>query len=401
MVEGVRSRRPVTVNWRSAAVAVFPIWLTIRLVVAILELIVLRTRIGPALSDRAASRVPDLAGNGYFALLLHWDSNYFLSIAVDGYFPSSSAPQLAAYFPGYPFAARAAATVLGTMSGSTYTTTVAVSMWLISTVASLVGALVLWRLLMELAPQAATIGVVLLLAGPYSIFLYAGYSESLFLAFALAAWYAAVTDRWWWAGGWCALATATRINGVFLLAALLVLYLDGRRREGAPILDRALLWVPLAAVGVVAYFGYLYVRTGDLLAWSHAQSVGWNRSFSWPWDAFRETAGRVLFAATADRQLQFALDIVAATLVTVALLVWLRRRDWPEALYAGLTLIALTTSTNFVSLARNTIVVFPLVVLLAVGLVQARRWVRRTVLVCWTGLFIVNATLFAFGYWTD
>ena len=61
----------------------------------------------------------------------------------------------------------------------------------------------------------------------------------------------------------------------------------------------------------------------------------------------------------------------------------------------------MTTSFTFVSLARNSLTLFPVVLLLANELVRARPWVRAATATAWGGLFLINLTLFAAGYWTD
>jgi len=93
---------------------------------------------------------------------------------------------------------------------------------------------------------------------------------------------------------------------------------------------------------------------------------------------------------------------VFAAVILTAILVWIRRRDWPPAVYVGLTLIALITSFTFVSLGRNSLTLFPLTVLAAVTVRRSRhRWAGLLLLACWTGLFLVDTTLFALGYWAD
>jgi hypothetical protein len=198
------------------------------------------------------------------------------------------------------------------------------------------------------------------------------------------------------------LETSMPAHRCFLAAALVVMYVARRRRDHLPLRAPVSAWVLLAGTGVAAYFGYLTVRTGDLLAWNTAQAQGWGRRLHWPWQAFYQTAGRVLFASTIDRRGQFALDIVFAVLVLVVVVVWIRRRDWPPAVYAGLTLIALTTSFTFVSMGRNSVTLFPLTILAAVTVRRCRRrWAGLLLLGCWTGLFLVNTSMFALGYWTD
>lgn len=387
-------------GWPAAVIGGLVLWVAVRALIALISLAVLGTRTGPSVTDRAGNSSLDNGGEGFLAVLHHWDSNYFLAIAHQGYFSTDSAPGIAAFFPGYPLAAHGLSELI-TLGAPTIASLVA-ALWTISSLSSLIAAIVLWRLVDLAQPDVTPLAVLMFLAGPYSVFLYANYSEALFLAFAIAAWYCAVRDRWWLVGVWGAFATVTRINGCFLVAALIVMYVHHRRRDGLRLWAPLTAWVPIALSGVVAYFGYLAVRTGDLFAWNTAQAQGWGRGLHWPWEAFYQTAGRVLYASTLDRRLQFAFDILFAAVLVLAIAVWIRRKEWPPAVYAGLTLAALTTSFTFVSLARNTLTIFPLVILLASTVIGTKtRWVGVALVGCWTGLFFINTILFALGYWTD
>lgn len=306
-----------------------------------------------------------------------------------------------AFFPGFPLLSRAVSDAL-TFGASTEVSLI-VAMWLVGGLASWGTTVIIFRLADQLASErVATLSAVLFLAGPYSVFLFANYSESLFLLFAIAAWYCGIRDRWPLVGIFALAATFTRINGVFLVAALLVMYAIRRRKAGQPLVTRTLCWLPVATAGIAGYFLFLLVRTGDPVAWLHAQGAGWGRGFSWPWEAFYQTAGRVLFASTLDRRLQFGLDIVFVAVILLSIIVFLRRRQWPEVTYLGLTLVACTTSFSFVSAARSSLTLFPIVILVGQTILGGGPRIFRVILlVAWIGLFLVNMLLFANGYWTD
>ena len=55
------------------------VWLAVKAAMAVL---VPAIRGGPSVTDPAGLAVPDTAG-GFFGVLHHWDSNYFLGIAAD------------------------------------------------------------------------------------------------------------------------------------------------------------------------------------------------------------------------------------------------------------------------------------------------------------------------------
>src|SRR5581483_554825 len=69
-------------------------------------------------------------------------------------------------------------------------------------------------------PDAARPAVLFLSVCPLTVFLTAGYTEALFLAFALPAWLQARRGRWWVAGALAAGASTVRVTGLFLAAAL-------------------------------------------------------------------------------------------------------------------------------------------------------------------------------------
>ncbi|HXR44202.1 MAG TPA: hypothetical protein VN759_05300, partial [Pseudolysinimonas sp.] len=148
-------------------------------------------------------------------------------------------------------------------------------LWIAPLVASLVAGIAFWRLVADrFGDRVALVATVLLLAGPYSVFLLAGYSEALFLAFAIPAWLCASRGRWIAAGILTAFASFTLINGVFLAAALVVLVAIVLHHAGRHWFWRAVGLGAIGVTGAAAYLVYLWVKTGDLFAWTTAQYVG-------------------------------------------------------------------------------------------------------------------------------
>lgn len=395
------ARRIHAGGWRDAVLQGTAMWLLARLVVMLIGAVTLSVRSGPSLTDRAGARIPDGVGAGILSLLHHWDSGYFLDIAMRGYFHQDAFVGLPGFFPGYPLLARGVAE--GLSGGDPTPSHIVAGLWMVSLVSSWIAAVLIFRTAVVVSEiRIARLATVLFVAGPYSVFLYANYSESLFLALACSSWYAAMRQRWLWAGVWCGFAGLTRINGVFLVLALITWYVLSCRREGRRIVRLSALAIVPAVAGIAAYFGYLWLQTGRMLAWSAAQTDGWGREFRWPWQAFYQTAGRVLFASTLDRRLQFGSDILVCASIVGCIVLWARRRDWPAVVLAAATLLALTTSFTFVSLARNSITIFPIVLILAELLSrQRRRWAVIGVHAAWVGVFLLNTALFTAGYWAD
>ncbi len=316
-----------------------------------------------------------------------WDANLFRKVAEHGYagYPADYPDRgIEGFFPGYPLLLRAVHAVvpLWTLSGL-----------LISAVAGTVAVVALSRLA-ELEGVPGRRAVLYLLVSPYAVFLAAAYSESLFLALALSGWLAGRRGRWAPAGVLVALACAVRVNGLFLAVALVVLYAGavGRPRRDA-------LWLLLPVVPPVAYTTYLWRLTGDPLRWLHAQEEGWDRRLTWPWQSLTGTLDLLGDPRLrADYAWAFASEIAAVAVGLVLTAVLLRRRRWPEAVYVGLSVGALATSTYYLSVSRATLLWFPLWLLLA-GALRSRAWLHTAYLWLSGPLMAGLAVAYTSGGW--
>lgn len=332
-------------------------------------------------------------------LFLRWDAHYFVQIAQQGYFGPDSAARWVAFFPGLPIAGRAVAELF--TAGHASTTAIVAGLTVVSAVASAVAAMLLWRIVeARSGRRVALAATALLVAGPYSFVLLAPYSEALFLACALGAWWAASSRRWVLAGLCLAAASATRINGVFLIPAVAVLFVLACRSEARPCFARTLGLVVIGTTGVASYFTWLWLRTGNPFAWSAAQESGWHRRTNWPWFSFLNTVARVL-GDSPPNALQYCLDLVFAAAIVAGLVVLLRRRAWPEAMLLGATAVCMMTSSSYMSIARASLLLFPLWVLVA-GTVRSRHpWIFWIALLGGAALLLVNTHQFVLGYWAD
>ena len=230
------------------------------------------------------------SSSSWLNLWQHWDWYRYLTIAEYGY-TSGKGPSydenITAFLPGYPMALRLVHFVVRNW---------AVSGLLLSFVAGGVAVLALGRLTEfeydrrhpdadpETSRRAARIAVLLLVCAPAAIFLAVGYTESLFLAFAVPAWLAARRRQWVLSGILLAFACTIRINGLFELAGVAVMFLASRPSRRDWVSSPALL-LPIASAG--AYAAYLKDITGDWLDWLHAEKRGWSRSFTNPISSWR------------------------------------------------------------------------------------------------------------------
>lgn len=345
--------------------------------------------------DGSAHRAPSMMSRWQ-----QWDWAYYLHIARDGYFAvpgaegAPTADNREAFLPGYPLLLRAVHGLLvpnWTAAGL-----------LISFVAGAVAVLALARIAQWELPggSGGSHAVFYLLLSPCAVFLAAGYTESLFLALALPSWLAARKGRWPLAAGLACAAGAVRVNGLFLAAALLVQFLMTVRQRPRRGWWRRVPWpAALPVLPFVVYSAYLHSRTGDWMAWKHAEERGWYRQFHSPWQAWGHTwTAAFSHTQTTPYALLFQCELVGMVVGLALLGVLLRTRRWPEAVYVALTLWALGTSYWYMSVPRASLLWWPLWVLLARWSLE-RPWLRTAYVAAVAPVTTVLTVAFTSGRW--
>jgi len=188
-------------------------------------------------------------------------------------------------------------------------------------------------------------------------------------------------------------ACTVRVSGAFLAVALVVEWaVTSRDLRVAP-------WLAAPFLALFGYVVYLHHLTGDWLRWQHAQADSWGRHLTSPlqslqttWDATHNTG------LGPEYQWSFRAEIVAVFVGVLLTVVLLARRSWGEATYVGLSVGALATSSYYLSVARATLLWFPLWLLLA-ELAARRPWVHTAYLVLATPLMAAAVLTFTAGRW--
>jgi hypothetical protein len=233
------------------------------------------------------------------------------------------------------------------------------------------------------------------------VFLVAPYAEPLFLAFALTGWLAARRGQFVRAGVLIALASLVKVNGLFVLAAVLVEYAGQARRTGRPLLrrDGLALLSPLVSIG--GYVIWLQGRTGDWSAWQHAQQHAWQRYWTAPWSSISMTWHRA-FADPRGSDFRWAwrAELLAAVVGLVLLVVLVRMRRWAEAVYVLLAWGTLVTDGLFFSIPRSTLLLWPLWLLLARATLR-RQWLQPVLLWCMAPLCLALTFAFVTHHWVN
>lgn len=336
-----------------------------------------------------------------------WDAAYYLTIATHGYGDlGSPANHRLAFFPLYPLLVKVLGVAMPVIVAGVLISIVALGFALygvhrLSTLESARAvAAVRGR-----ASQTAGLAVLLLAFSPMSVFFSADYTESLYMALAVAAFLCARNGRWMWAGTAGLLASATRSPGLLLLLPTLFLYLYGPRQDRAP--DRApagtlasrllpryrvrpdVLWLALIPLGIVAFLAGLQLAGGHALSPLTTEHTAWERHGADPvvvvWDAIKQTI--VSHHGNEVIQLAFLLATLVASVGV------LRRLPLAYGLWMLATLIPPLADPEpelLLSTSRFVAILFPIAMWLALWLADHPRLRTPTLVIFAVSLVYVT-----------
>jgi hypothetical protein len=314
-----------------------------------------------------------------------WDAPHFFEVAQYGYGPPAD-PARIVIFPLFPVLIR-----IGSVVASPLLAGMVISF--VSTLAAAVGLYLLVRL--DDARPTARRAVLAMSVFPTAFTLVAPYSEAPFLAFTVWSFLSARHGRWASAGAFALLAGATRIQGAFILPALVVEYwlANGRLRRDA-------LWLLLAAGGPLIYVAINYATFGDPLYFLDVQRDVFKVSTVAPWTAIANAWSGVKAVEPSGQWVTIYLAPFVALVVLAATTVWaaVAKGGRPSfAVYSALTLFSFVTLSWPISVPRYLMGVFPIFVAMA-GLGR-RSWLGTPLLVASVLLLGLGTTLFVSGQW--
>jgi hypothetical protein len=330
---------------------------------------------------------PDI---GFFDAWRRWDAHHLLTIAEHGYTAPESDPHAAAFFPLFPLFVRALLFIgIPTIPAG----------MVVSAVSSIVAGAYLYRLAEEeLGDGMGRRALTYLMVFPTAVFLIAPYSEALFVAGAIPAFYYARRGRWHLVGIPAAIAMGARAAGLFLLIGLAVEFIRQRDFSKARLANAGLALL-IGILPLLAYGAFLSQAFGDPFQFMVHQKEGWGRSlFTNPIDAYRTTVAGLAPTTASNWIMAWRGEIVAA-FVGCAFTLWaIVKREWGYAAYMGVTMGALMTSTWYFSIPRMLLGLFPIVLFLAEW-TRGRSWAHDTVLVVSAPLATLGVIVFTQNHW--
>jgi hypothetical protein len=325
----------------------------------------------------------------FLSLWDNWDARHLVTIGEHGYFSAASDAHATAFFPLFP--------MLVALLLPVGLPPVAAGL-VVSALASLAAGAYLFRLTEEEVGEGAGRRALLyMMLFPTAVFLVAPYSEAVFLAGAIGAFYYARRQRWHLVGVPAAVAMGARFAGVFVLLGLAVELLRQRDFTRARI-ARAAVALAIGVAPLVAYCIYLGQTTGDPFQFVDAQRAGWGRDLVGPIDSFRNTYETWGSDYPTNWLLAWRGEILAAA-AGLAMVAWaLAKGEWGYAAFMGSMMALLLSSSWYYSIPRMLLSFFPVMVFLA-------QWSKHSdkrheaVLLTTIPIATMGAILFTQGIW--
>jgi hypothetical protein len=340
-------------------------------------------RPGTAMPWIAMPAIPALDG------WARWDSAWYWAIARDGYGVMLGDQSAAAFFPLFPLLAAVVSQPLRLLlppDQAFY-----LGGFVVSNAAFGLAVLLFDRLARALLkPQVARRAVWLFCLYPFGLFFSAVYTESVFVACALAALWYARGGRFWLAAAAAGLAGLTRNVGLLVGVAVALEFVRQRQWAWRALFTRAALPLLLAPLGVVGYAVYLWIALGDPLRFLRAQEA-------WGHELALVPVGRLVHDALSvgvywrDRLDAWACLGVLAVFPVLVIVAW-RRYGVALGVFAAGALAAPLTAGMTAGLGRYSAVLFPAFLVLAETV--RKPWKFRALCLVWA----VLAVLFVSGF---
>jgi len=324
---------------------------------------------------------------GWLEIWNRWDALNYQKLAQFGYGATGELKPLLVFYPLFPVSVRLFAFI---------TRDYLISAFIVSTIASLITAVVFLRLVeLDYSKALAQRAVWFLFIFPTSYFLHIGYTESLFLMLALSSVYAARKQRWFGAAVFGAFACMTRPNGLVLLPMLVVeavhQYRTTRRWRWQ------WLYIPLAAVGFGAYLLMNKYVTGDTFAFISLQQQFFGKSLSSPLTGIDNAWGSMISRPPSEAEMIGTQEVLFIALGLICTIVsWIKLRPAYSVWMTGNWLMFV--SVSFVlRVPRYTLAMFPIFILFSM-LATQRVWLA--VITVWSILYLsLFASTFVCGNW--
>lgn len=322
------------------------------------------------------------------APLLNMDGRIYQQIACRGYGVENGGSNLTAFFPVYPLLIKA-------ISLNCAINPVLVGL-LISSGGFLVSLFTFWKLVEK---EIRFKSFLLMLFFPTSFFFLAYYTESLFLLLSLLVFWFIKKKKLLLASIFAAIATATRVFGLALVAAIIYeAFIEYKKNHK---IHFEILTAPL---GIVGYAVYNWMASGNPLAFIASQSH-WDRPVGLlaPIYAIKSQITAIVSGPLPSYDSPFVYPVIVIEFMTLiylitVLVVAYKKIDASYWVYLLASIVIILFGGILSAAPRYSLVLFPIYIYLAKHLSGVKYVMYLTVSLI---LLIFMAGLFLRGYWVS
>lgn len=282
------------------------------------------------------------AFGGVSQAVCHWDCGWYSRIILDGYRgqdPAADAHAGFAFFPAFPLMVRAVRALVPLPFP-------VVAVLLNTLLASIMSTLAAMYMRSRYGLQDTGLVLLVFAVFPFSFYFHVPYTEAIYGCALMAFLFLLHRGMWRSCGLAGVVLSAARPTGAIVIATLCTLawariwlgagdVSASRLRRSWPVAGIAML----SSVGVLAYMAFLHHRTGDALAFAHAEAQ-WGRAFHNPF--------RNILDGLSARDLSVGMFLIVngrsatylalVALVALVLIVWAAWRS----MYAEAALLSVT-----------------------------------------------------------
>ncbi|MCX7928159.1 MAG: hypothetical protein N2558_00550 [Patescibacteria group bacterium] len=343
--------------------------------------------------DFLGGGISNYLNNPYPYAWLNFDGEHYLSIASNGYQNLKHF-----FFPLYPFII----SFLNNLTGDRFENLAYIGLFVsyFSLIFALYGIIKIIKLDFRNVNQLLFLFFILLF--PTSFYFASFYTESLFLLFSVWAFYFIRKKRWFLAGIFCALSTATRITGIALIPVLLVEFLLSKQRFNA----RFLFGLFIAPLGLFVYMAYLFLYFGDpfLFAKNLGEVFGEQRAGTFI--LFPQILYRYFFKIIPNLDLNYLpfvytvfLELFSAIFFIFGIVLLFIQKKFVYAFYSALIFVLSTFSGSFSSLPRYVLTAFPVFIVYSTYFSKVNKSIVYVMFISFFAILGLTVMLFTRGYW--
>ena len=375
---------------------------TSRLVIVCAIYVAARIVLPVHLSDPIALRIiSSVSSTSWYRYLLRWDSAWYATILNEGYKYDGNdlVQQSVNYYPLYPLIAKALTIFVHTDG--------LLALLVVANVAAALSVLLLFKYVrQEHGDELALLTIAFVSFFPTSLFLSAGYTESLALLLILCCFMLLKREQFILAAAFAGLASVTRVTGLVLMPVIIWELWCKFGTDYRRFVSYAVFCSILATSGLCLYMFYLWIAFDSPFAFvtNHAAWEGGSGGIGHNFISALLLTGFLPFRVY-TYPLPTGFDVWFFLLFLTLILVY---RKWlPSSLYLfalGVLILPYLTQTGgpvkFRGMARYILLAFPVFIVMA-KLCKNRNWLAACIIGLFAALLFMYSAMYAQWYWVD